>query len=157
MISVCTSKNAMILIPNLYSKLTLQNMYSLQQNEWNFKHLQNTWCIQKISRLKLCTIIDVVPLHTKCMVVSSHLRAHPKMGLAIFVSLYISLAGVQLLSLLCHLFKPTNFQTWIIPLLSSGVGGRNISISSGFTPAQKIWDLQWVLWLDSLEASWSFL
>ena len=33
---------------------------------------------------------------------------------------------------------PTNFQKQLVPLLLPGIGGRNIAISSGFTPAKHI-------------------
>ena len=92
------------------------------------------------------------------------------MGAVIFVSLYIFMTGIQLLSLSPHDFKLTNFQTQVIPLTSTWSGREDICISSGSTPAQKIWnllifildilitiviyfwlaDLQGVLWPDSL-------
>ena len=56
--------------------------------------------------------------------------AHLTMGATIFVSLYIFVAGVQLSSLPRHVSQTTNFQTRVVPLLPSGVVGRNISVSS---------------------------
>ena len=48
----------------------------------------------------------------------------PKRGFVIFVSLYISLAGVQLSSLPRHFSQSTKFQSRVVPLLPLGVGGR---------------------------------
>ena len=66
----------------------------------------------------------------------------PHMGIAIFLGHSVFAAVVQLLSLPHHVFQPTSFQTWIISLLPLCVGGTNISLSAGSTPAQEIWDPQ---------------
>ena len=114
-------------------------------------------------------------LHSCGSSMRPHFGALPKMGTGIFVALYIFVAGVQLLSFPRQSFQPTNFQTQVVPLLPPDAGGRNISVSCGFTPVQKIWNLhfflsfliivvihpwlaylQRVLWPDSSEVSRPF-
>ena len=49
---------------------------------------------------------------------------HSKMGAAIFICIYIFMAGVQLLSLPRYISQSTNSLTVVVPLLTPGVGGR---------------------------------
>ena len=55
---------------------------------------------------------------------------------AVFTLPYLVFNG---LSLPRPVSQPTNFQTRVVLLLLPGVGGKNISVSGGSTPAQKIW------------------
>ena len=82
-------------------------------------------------------------LHSCMSGVKPLFKVHPKMKAIIFVCLYIFMAGVQLLSLPCHVSESTNFQTQVVPLLLPGIG--KTFVSSGSIPLQKIWDLCFVL------------
>ena len=68
--------------------------------------------------------------------------AHPKIEAVFFVSLYVFVTGVQLSSLPRHVSQQTNFQTRVVHLLPPGIRVRIISVSSSYTPAQKIKDLR---------------
>ena len=68
-------------------------------------------------------------LHSCVSSVKTQFGAHSKLATVIFVSLYIFVAGVQLLFLPCHVSESTNLQTRVIPLLPPGVGGRTYPLS----------------------------
>ena len=65
----------------------------------------------------------------------------PKIGATIFSLLLPGWCSTD--SLYCrHVFWPM-LLSQVVPLLPRSVGGRIISVSSGSTPVQKIWVLQW--------------
>ena len=80
----------------------------------------------------------------------------PKWGSYIFVCPYSFVAYVQLRvylvtshrqlansrALSCRVWQPINFQIWVV---QPGGERRNISVSGGSTPVQKIWETRFVL------------